>query len=114
MFSFPFLSLLLNLSSQARVLTENDGWPRVFEEAIIARWARDKPLSTPYLPSVTPTNTPQSTSEQVVELVAQNLHQLGRMYQSKQYSNIISNVQLAALYLNIMALVIHSFLVVFP
>src|SRR5579875_289004 len=86
-------------------MTENDGWPRVFEEAILARWASDKPISTPYAPFVPPTTTPQTTSERVVGIVSQNLRQLGRTYHSKLYNNIISNIELAASYLNIMNLV---------
>ena len=108
-FLSKLFSPLSNSRSQAKVITERDGWPQVFEDAIVARWASDKPLSTPYTPSILPTTTPQSTSKRVVGLVAWNLRQLGRTYQSKQYSNIIANIQLAASYLNIMTLVILSF-----
>lgn len=85
------------------MITESDGWPGVFEEAIIALW------NTPPTASPTPIAVEQSLSQNVHQKVAasvvQNLHHLTLTFQSKFVGNIIQNIQLAASYLGIMMLV---------
>ncbi|KAE9383933.1 hypothetical protein BT96DRAFT_1008618 [Gymnopus androsaceus JB14] len=74
----------------AKVITEKDGWPTIFEEAVIARWNTNTPVSGSRGPIITKQSSPQNVSQKAI--------------QSKALGNIIHNIQLAASYLSIMTL----------
>ena len=105
------LALVFN-HFQAKVITDKDGWPGIFEEAIGALW--NSPLNIAPGPIVVEQSPSQTVSQKVAASVVQNLNHLTLVFQSKFVGNIIQNIQLAASYLSIMTLVwppFFSFLV---
>lgn len=87
------------------MITEDPGWPGIFEEAIGALWSSNStPNAAPNPPTVLQTPG-QSVSQKVAAFVVQNLTHLSTTFKSKSVGNIIQNIQLAAGYLNIMTLV---------
>jgi hypothetical protein len=97
---------------QASVITEGDGWPRVFEDAIVARWNHQR---SPPKPSAIPSHkADQAVSAKIAQSVAFNLNSLRQDYKGKQYAHILSNIQLAASYFGIMTLVCYLLLCTSP
>lgn len=88
---------------QARIITEKDSWPSIFEEAIAARW--NAPITETLRPIVFQPPSHQGVPQQVAASVVQNLGNLKKAFQSKHMGNIINNIELAASYLSIMTLV---------
>lgn len=88
---------------QAKVLTEKEGWPKIFEEAICARWNTPPPSSS--APMIVEQSMSQDVSQKVAALVVQNLTFLKSTFRSKFVGNIIQNIHLAAAYLNVLTVV---------
>ncbi|KAE9384537.1 hypothetical protein BT96DRAFT_950498, partial [Gymnopus androsaceus JB14] len=79
----------------ASFLTENQGWPKIFKDAIVARWnARN------FICASSRSHVPQT----VAASVAKNLRNLSDTFRSKYHGNILNNIQLAASYLSIMVI----------
>lgn len=91
------------MKKQAKVITEKDGWPTVFEEAIVALW--NTPPTDASRPMMVEQPLALNVSQKVAASVVQNLRHLTLSFQSKFVHNIIQNIQLAASYLGIMLLV---------
>lgn len=85
------------------MITETDGWPGVFEDAIAALW-NSPPHAAPGRIMIQHSPS-QTVSQKVAASVVENLHHLRLAFQSKFVGNIIQNIQLAASYLSIMTLV---------
>lgn len=100
--SLILLTHLYFNTCQAKVLTDKDGWPKIFEEAIIAKWNTPPlPPSRPMVAEKSMTQVPQ----QIAASVVQNLTYLTSTLQSKFVGNIIQNIQLAAAYLSLITIV---------
>lgn len=85
------------------MITETDGWPGIFEEAIVAIW--NTPTAVPTAQIAVQHSSSQNVSQKVAATVVQNLNHLSLTFRSKYVGNIIQNIQLAASYLSIMTLV---------
>lgn len=91
---------------QARGLTEGDGWPSVFEEALAARW--NQPPTAPPQHTIQENSMSSSVPQKVTASVIQNLTHLTSTFKSKSVGNIIQNIQLAASCLSVMTVVSGS------
>lgn len=85
------------------MLTEPEGWPKVFEDAIIARW--NAPPLAPSTAALPEQSLTQKVSQQIAVSVVRNLTNLSSTLKSKFVGNIIQNIQLAAAYLSVMLVV---------
>ncbi|KAE9389205.1 hypothetical protein BT96DRAFT_947038 [Gymnopus androsaceus JB14] len=88
----------------ASFLTENQGWPKIFEDAIVARWNARTSSAPPPAPSTDTLSSSHSVPQTVAASVAKNLRNLSDTFRSKYHGNILNNIQLAASYLSIMSL----------
>jgi hypothetical protein len=100
-----FSYLFLIVTSQAKPLTDPSGWPHIFQEAVIARWANGGSPATPSFDILLPSASYANESHVVAHSVVHSLQQLRSMTQLKKYENILINIQLAASFLGIMSLV---------
>ncbi|KAF5361225.1 hypothetical protein D9757_013232 [Collybiopsis confluens] len=100
--------LKAGLERVAKIITENDGWPRILEDAFLARrndrQKQQKNGITSESVNISGPSSTQNVSRKVAESVFHNLQHLNKTHQSKQFDNIISNIQLAAAYLSVMTL----------
>lgn len=85
------------------MFTDKDGWPKVFEEAIAARWNSPPPAGPG--PMVVEHSLSQNVSQIVAASVVKNLNYLTSTFKSKFVGNIIQNIQLAAAYLSVLTVV---------
>lgn len=85
------------------MITQGDGWPGIFEDAIMALW--NSPPHPPCGPMVVEQSLSQTVSQKVAASVVENLSHLAFISESRFVGNIIQNIQLAASYLSIMTLV---------
>lgn len=96
-------STALSLFLKGKVLLDTEGWPKVFEDAIIARW-NSPPFSHPSPMAIDQSST-QNVSQQIAASVVRNLTRLSSSFKSKFVVNIIQNIELAAVYLSLMLVV---------
>lgn len=89
-------------------MTEPPGWPRIFEEAIIARWANCNQATEI---SDEDSGVPETGDvfQRTAQSLRQNLRHVRKSLHSKHYGNIVTNIELAAAYLSIMTLVYQLF-----
>lgn len=112
--NFPRSSSIFHtkLCFKAGVLLEEPGWPQIFADAVVARWNSNK---TAHPPANAPSSesTSSTTLEEpalvIAKAVIRNLNLIKVVDHSRQFSNIITNIQLAAAYLSIMSLVCSVF-----
>ena len=92
------------------MITEGDGWPRIFEDAIIARENYKKVSPSDMFTNTIPLIVSNSSNPavKIAESVTHNLTHLRNISQAKSFENIVLNVQVAATYLGIMNMV-HSY-----
>ncbi|KAF5344299.1 hypothetical protein D9757_015377 [Collybiopsis confluens] len=90
----------------AKQLTQIPGWPTVIEEALFARWSHRGPNSTvPSIPSsALPSCDSGDPAHSLARSVLLNLTGIHQNAKSKQYANIVTNIELAAAYLGVMTL----------
>lgn len=89
------------------MITEGNGWPGIFEDAIGALW--NSPPQPSRGPMAVEHTESQTVSQKVATSVVQNLSHLAFVSESRFVGNIIQNIELAASYLSIMTLVcLHS------
>lgn len=97
------LSITLSLFFKGKMLLDSDGWPKVFEEAIFARWNSPPPSHSS--PMIIDQSSTQKLSQQIAASVVQNLTHLTSSFKSKFVGNIIQNIELAVAYLSVMLVV---------
>lgn len=85
------------------MITEGNGWPGIFEDAIAARWNSPPQPSSGSMAFEEPLS--QTVFEKVATSVVRNLSHLAFFSESRFVGNILQNIQLAASYLSIMTLV---------
>lgn len=89
---------------QAKPLLEPAGWPKIIEEAVLARLSKPPTYDAP---------TSAASEGSVLRLLANavklNLTHLRTTAHAKQFQNIVANIDLAAAYLSIMTVVSKLF-----